>query len=46
MCIACEMDFWIISEELAPPEPAADFTCDAPEQERAEPMKPPSDARE
>jgi hypothetical protein len=40
------MDFWLISEELAPPEPAAEFACDAPEQSSTEPVKPTGDARE
>jgi hypothetical protein len=46
MCIACEMDFWLVAEELLPEEPAAAFACDPVDDEPAESVKPASEPRD
>jgi hypothetical protein len=46
MCIACEMDFWLIADELAPEEPSSDFVCDVPQPEAAKPEAPASENRD
>jgi hypothetical protein len=45
MCIACEMDFWLVSDELAPEEPAS-FQCDVPDDEAPEQPRPASEPRD
>jgi hypothetical protein len=51
MCIACELGFWIAIDQpppaavLSPDEPAAPFTCDAPEAEPLPAAPPIADER-